>query len=418
MKLLSFICAFALALTVLTGCSGKTDAPARASEQEYIGIDSAKVIALEKAGLNESDISGLEIELDRERTYAAYEISFVSGGFEYEYDVDAVSGEIVRTYREVDDDSKLPTPTLSDETPSAHHDETSAEHHEEEEHHEETSASHHEEEEHHEETSASHHEEEEHHDEHHEAVTTAPAAENTAPAATESAYIGAESAKNIALEHASLSASEVYGLEAELDRERGVVVYDVSFDADGFDYDYEIDAVSGEILRADKERDDDYRPASTTASTDYIGSERAEKIALDHAGYTADEVYSLKSELDREGGVVIYDVSFEVEGYDYDYDINASSGQIIRNEKEPDNDAPKTKRTDDKNNYITADKAKEIALKHAGLNASDVWQLEAEFDFEHGAAIYDVSFEQGGYEYDYDIDAVSGEIVRSDKERD
>lgn len=390
MKLLSFICAFALALTVLTGCSGKTDAPARASEQEYIGIDSAKVIALEKAGLNESDISGLEIELDRERTYAAYEISFVSGGFEYEYDVDAVSGEIVRTYREVDDDSKLPTPTLSDETPSAHHDETSAEHHEEEEHH----------------------------DEHHEAVTTAPAAENTAPAATEQAYIGAESAKNIALEHASLSASEVYGLEAELDRERGVVVYDVSFDADGFDYDYEIDAVSGEILRADKERDDDYRPASTTASTDYIGSERAEKIALDHAGYTADEVYSLKSELDREGGVVIYDVSFEVEGYDYDYDINASSGQIIRNEKEPDNDAPKTKRTDDKNDYITADKAKEIALKHAGLNASDVRQLEAEFDFEHGAAIYDVSFEQGGYEYDYDIDAVSGEIVRSDKERD
>ena len=63
-------------------------------------------------------------------------------------------------------------------------------------------------------------------------------------------------------------------------------------------------------------------------------------------------------------------------------------------------------------------KARDIALKHAGLSASQVRDLEVELDKEGGKSHYDVDFEKGGYDYDYEIDAESGKILKSRKERD
>ena len=59
-----------------------------------------------------------------------------------------------------------------------------------------------------------------------------------------------------------------------------------------------------------------------------------------------------------------------------------------------------------------------IALKHAGLDASQVRDLEVELDREGGKTHYDVDFEYNGYDYDYEIDAVSGKILKSRKEKD
>ena len=37
---------------------------------------------------------------------------------------------------------------------------------------------------------------------------------------------------------------------------------------------------------------------------------------------------------------------------------------------------------------------------------------------ENGKLVYEVSFNAGGYDYDYDIDAYTGKVIRSEKERD
>ena len=63
-------------------------------------------------------------------------------------------------------------------------------------------------------------------------------------------------------------------------------------------------------------------------------------------------------------------------------------------------------------------KAGRIALKHAGLEKSAVNEYECELDYEGGKKVYEVSFDYGRYEYDYDIDAYSGKILRNHKERD
>lgn len=62
-------------------------------------------------------------------------------------------------------------------------------------------------------------------------------------------------ARDIALKHAGLTTSQVIDLEIELDKDDGTVHYDVDFEANGYDYGYEIHAESGKILRSEKERD-------------------------------------------------------------------------------------------------------------------------------------------------------------------
>lgn len=67
---------------------------------------------------------------------------------------------------------------------------------------------------------------------------------------------------------------------------------------------------------------------------------------------------------------------------------------------------------------ITADKAKEIALSHAEITASDAAFIKAELDYDDGRLIYDIEFVAKNIEYEYEIDADSGKIIDFDKEID
>lgn len=69
------------------------------------------------------------------------------------------------------------------------------------------------------------------------------------------AYIGNAKAESIALQHAGLQRSQVREFECKLDKERGVIVYEVEFSYGAYEYEYEIDAYSGGILNVVKERD-------------------------------------------------------------------------------------------------------------------------------------------------------------------
>lgn len=60
-----------------------------------ISKDEAKAKALKHAGVEEKDISGYDIEIDKENGKVVYDIDFMSGGKEYSYTVDANSGDII-----------------------------------------------------------------------------------------------------------------------------------------------------------------------------------------------------------------------------------------------------------------------------------------------------------------------------------
>ena len=105
-------------------------------------------------------------------------------------------------------------------------------------------------------------------------------------------------------------------------------VYELEFRAGGYEYDYEIDALTGKILKSEKEKDDDSSSdkGSSTATT-AISADQAKQIALKHAGVTTAKV---KAELDKG----VWEIEFTANGYEYEYEINATTGKIIHSEKE------------------------------------------------------------------------------------
>ena len=66
--------------------------------------------------------------------------------------------------------------------------------------------------------------------------------------------------------------------------------------------------------------------------------------------------------------------------------------------------------------YISVDRAKQIALNDAGVKESNAVFLRANLDWDDGRMQYEVEFYSGNTEYDYDIDAVTGAILSSDRE--
>lgn len=67
---------------------------------------------------------------------------------------------------------------------------------------------------------------------------------------------------------------------------------------------------------------------------------------------------------------------------------------------------------------VTRSKAESIALNHAGLQRSQVWGFESELDYERGVKVYEISFENGRYDYEYTVNASTGKILHWEKERD
>ena len=60
-----------------------------------------------------------------------------------------------------------------------------------------------------------------------------------------------------------------------------------------------------------------------------ISPEQAQKIALKHAGLTAEQVTRLRVEPDVDDGTSLYEVQFMYNGREYDYEIDAHSGAIL-----------------------------------------------------------------------------------------
>ncbi len=113
-----------------------------------------------------------------------------------------------------------------------------------------------------------------------------------------------------------------------------------------------------------------------------------------------------------------------------DYDADDSLWENIADEIEDTNedvaeesteDKPQENTTDKKEEpatpaYIGAEKAKSIALKNAGLTATQVTFTKATLDKDESK--YEIEFRSGNTEYDYEIHAVSGKILDFDKDVD
>ena len=65
---------------------------------------------------------------------------------------------------------------------------------------------------------------------------------------------------------------------------------------------------------------------------------------------------------------------------------------------------------------ISVDKAKQIALSHAGVSGASFTKVK--LDTDDGVRVYEIEFKVGNVEYEYEINASSGAIISSSSEVD
>lgn len=68
---------------------------ANAANQNHIGKAKAKTIALQNAGLKESEVSHIICKLDYDDGIAEYDVTFWVNSTEYEYEINASTGKIM-----------------------------------------------------------------------------------------------------------------------------------------------------------------------------------------------------------------------------------------------------------------------------------------------------------------------------------
>ena len=108
----------------------------------------------------------------------------------------------------------------------------------------------------------------------------------------------------------------------------------------GEEFEYKVDAYTGAILESKREAADGtevpvVQPSNPAASGD-IGHAKAKSIALNHAGVSENKAYDMEIKLDDEDGRLVYEVEFKSGNVEYDYEIDASSGAILKHETELD----------------------------------------------------------------------------------
>lgn len=261
-------------------------------------------------------------------------------------------------------------------------------------------------------------------------------AANAAPitssgSASQSAYIGLEAAKEAALKHAGVSASDATFVEAEYDYDDGRMVYEVEFHVKGTEYDYEIDAQTGAVVKYKNEQNGANTSGSSTNTSSFIGESAAKAAALSHAGVSESSTKYCNAWLEYDDGrAECYEVEFMAGNTRYEYKIALTSATVLESERESyggsgssgqstgqsgsqTSGGSSTSSTD-----IGAEKAKSIALNHAGVSASQTSEMKAEQDWDDGVLEYEVEFKAGGVEYEYTIHGGTGQILKYESDRD
>jgi len=152
-----------------------------------------------------------------------------------------------------------------------------------------------------------------------------------------------------------------------------------------------------------------------------ITADEAKRIALAHAKLAEKDVTFVKVELELEdNNRYEYDIDFYSGNVEYDYEIDAVSGAILSADKDIENyvipTQPSTSAANTQTSEISVERAKQIALSHAGVGSARF--TKAKIDYENGVKVYEIEFKVGNMEYEYDINVSNGAIISSSAEID
>ena len=161
-----------------------------------------------------------------------------------------------------------------------------------------------------------------------------------------------------------------------------------------------------------------------------ISEPNAKEIAFNYANVLEKDVTILSTNKDIEDRE--YEIRFYDDTYEYEIDVNYNNGTVRNFEKDIKNNTNQNNNINNNNysntninsntdnnteEYIGTQRAKEIALTDAGVNESNITLRKVELDVEHYDPIYEIEFYYNNVEYDYEIDAITGEIIKYERKK-
>ena len=150
----------------------------------------------------------------------------------------------------------------------------------------------------------------------------------------------------------------------------------------------------------------------TTAAESYIGVERAKEIALKDAGLSASQVSFVRAGLDWDNGRMEYEVEFWKDNVEYDYEIDAASGDILS--WDYDAEYYTGQAAGQTGSYLSEAEVRQIVEDRAGVSGTF---RELHLDRDDGRVVYEGEMRDGWTEYEFTLDAVTGTILEWDVDR-
>lgn len=169
------------------------------------------------------------------------------------------------------------------------------------------------------------------------------------------------------------------------------------------------DTDSETSLSRDGDWDDDDDKSQTSTTANVLSESKIRSIVEKHT--TALKGKDLITKLDNEDGITVYEVNGATSTHKYEFEINATSGEIVSYSKEL---LQKNTKNNQSSNTISEEKVRSIVEKNTSAlkNAN----LIIERDNDDGIKIYEVEGRTSTHKYEFEINAYTGDIISYDEE--
>ncbi len=220
-------------------------------------------------------------------------------------------------------------------------------------------------------------------------------------------YIGAQAAVQAAAADAGITPAAA---ETELTCRNGMMIYCVEFENDTHEYRYRINAVTGQIVTAEKVEigKDTFFQGDTPVAT--VGENAALHAALQHAGVENSKLIRCKYKTDWVDGTVIYDLYFTDGKLSGTYVLNARTGEILKHKVIQEYHDRSVSAA-----VIGEAKAKQLALAKDGLVDGNISKYEMNLKKATDGYVYELNYICSGVRYIVQVAAADGEILAFEK---
>jgi uncharacterized membrane protein YkoI len=254
-------------------------------------------------------------------------------------------------------------------------------------------------------------------------------------------YITEEQAKEIAFTHAAVNKDNVSLLRVQFDYDDWRAVYEVDFYCEYNEYDYDIDAVTGDIVGYDVDMEHYIGAIPQTGSTSAANQSQSTSAAAQNTQAAAPDTQNTQAAApdtqntqatapDTQNAQAAAPAAQNTQ-------VASQNNQTVAQNTQAAAPATQTVQAaaaapaatpapapapapsnSTNNSWISSTDAENAALSHAGVSRSSVNYLRSHLDRDDGRTMYEVSFYYNYMEYEYDIDALTGNILSFDQDYD